>query len=121
MSEKLLVELSDELFSRSVFRAFLRRLGTIDDTERAKVLLACENHSEDFVLRTSFGLSNDELAALNALVTELCKAQVVVRIEEHKEFIAGFELSLAGVLYSWRLDEFLEHYQSSTGGMEYVV
>ncbi|MGM0386527.1 MAG: F0F1 ATP synthase subunit delta [Actinomycetota bacterium] len=114
IAERVLAELAGTPVEEAMADGFIRRLGRLDDDERAHLSDAVGNGDGDVTLVSSFELDDDRRAELADAVTEHLGVEIG-QFATDRDLIAGLRLEAGGRVVGWSVRDHLDTLASELG------
>lgn len=108
LARRVLRELGDAGLEEQIARKFLRRLGELDDRDRAKLERACRDAGHRVFVRSRFELGDGDRGLITRGIQEAILEGVEVEYAHGPEYPAGVEMAAGGQSLSWTIEGFVD-------------
>lgn len=112
-----LAALSDATLEKSMVRAFIARLASLDGSARAVLARAAAMWPASLECRSAFALDAADQAALKAALAAAGIAAAALRFSVAPELVCGIEFHADGRALEWNLDEYLKGYAGRSAAL----
>jgi F-type H+-transporting ATPase subunit b len=107
VARKALQDLAGDSLERRVTEAFLRRLASLSQTERATLIASMQRSGGAPLVKSAFELPPDQRAAIEAAIRKEFSTGAAVRFETAPDLVAGIELAVGGLKAGWSVSDYL--------------
>jgi F-type H+-transporting ATPase subunit b len=120
ITKKLLKEMASSSLEDQSVNTFIRRLSSLSDGEKKRFMDAFKSNTNlpagrqvPILVRSAFGLSANQQAAINDSVNNLLSAKSQLQFTTSPELINGIELTTNGYKLAWSFSEYLNALQNN--------
>ncbi|HTA65428.1 MAG TPA: F0F1 ATP synthase subunit delta [Xanthomonadaceae bacterium] len=117
IARKALADLATTSLDERMGEVLIRRLHDMQDPAKAGLAAALKTTTEPATVRSAFDLADEQRAAIQAALDELCASDVRVRFETAPELIGGIELSSNGQKVAWSIADYLASLEKGVGDL----
>lgn len=110
-----LSELASADLEESIVRNFVSRIKQLDDADREKVNAHLLSEESEFVVRSTFKLSDVWRDELREVICQCFDSDVHVSFKESADLICGLQLDVGGYSFGWNVNEFVRNIESDFG------
>jgi len=107
IARKTLADLAGAALEERMTEVFLRRLGELDETGRARLQSVFALPSNRLLVRTVFALPTAQRAAIETALRELLGGEAQVQFLTAPDLVSGIELSSNGQKIAWSIADYL--------------
>jgi F-type H+-transporting ATPase subunit b len=115
ISRKVLRELADEELESHAVKIFLKRLGSLSDSEKND-LLENGRESKKMVLRSAFDLPKKLKSEVEDALADIDLEKTGLDFKKAEDLICGIELEFGGRKIAWSIDSYLELLEQRISG-----
>lgn len=117
ISRKLLTELADCRLETRMVAIFIKRLQSLDETEKAQLCAQAEDAACPIIIRSAFELPVAEQTLLTQQVQSTLAMNNAVQFEIRPELISGIELISSGHKIEWNIADYLSALEASISSL----
>jgi len=117
ISRKLLTELADCSLEERMVAIFIKRLQSLDDSEKAQLCTQVEDTACSIIIRSAFELPEAGRSLLTQVVHETFSLKNAIQFEMEPELIGGIELISSGHKIAWNIADYLSSLESSISSL----
>jgi F-type H+-transporting ATPase subunit b len=115
ISRKVLIDLAGSTLEDRIAEVFVQRLRALEAPAKAELVKVLQGSPDAVRVRSSFGLSPAQQAAIQQVFNETLAADLPIQFETTPDVISGIELSANGWKVAWNIDAFLASLQQHIG------
>lgn len=107
IARKVLADLAETGLEERLSEVFVRRLGNMDENERAELSAIVGTGSDPVIVRSAFDLPEEQRAAIQKALHEVLSGDLEVRFQTAPNLISGIELTTNGRKVAWSIADYL--------------
>lgn len=111
ISRKTLKDLASESLEGRMSEVFMRRLRTLDESEKNLLTLAIQASSKPVLVCSAFELDLEQQSALKKTIRDVFEAEAAIEFQTDTEQISGIELSTNGHKLAWHIADYLTAFE----------
>lgn len=112
IARKTLSELADTNLEESIIQVFVRRLKTLGNIEKEK-LLAAIGSSNNALIISAFEVSISNKAVIESAVNSVLASELSFRYETAPDIVSGIELVVGGYKLSWNISDYISSLENN--------
>ncbi|MEI6054452.1 MAG: F0F1 ATP synthase subunit B [Lentisphaerota bacterium] len=113
IARKTLSELADTNLEESIVQVFIKRLNTLEDIEKEKLISAVASSDSDILIISAFKLSSQSITVIELAVNNLLAAELAFGYETAPDIISGVELVVGGYKLSWSISKYVSELENN--------
>lgn len=107
ISRRALADLADVQLQYQMIAVFVRRLGELNEAERAMLRESVQRSNHEIILRSAFDMSPESQHTILQTIQESIAADVTVRVNVIPDLLCGIEIVSQDMKLAWTLDNYL--------------
>jgi F-type H+-transporting ATPase subunit b len=115
IARKALTDLATTSLEERMGEVFTRRLRELNGATKEALANALKTTSHPALIRSAFGLSAEQRAAIQNAINEIFSADVQVRFETAPDLVSGIELTTNGQKVAWSIGDYLASLEQGVG------
>lgn len=108
VAQKVLTDLAGVTLEQRMGEVFVQRLHALDGTAKVGLAKALATASNTVCVRSAFGLTTAQRAAIQSALNETCARDVQIQFDTTPDLVSGIELTANGWKFAWNIADFLE-------------
>jgi F-type H+-transporting ATPase subunit b len=117
IARKTLTDLATTSLEERMGDVFTRRLRALSGEAKARLGHALEDHSKPVVVRSAFGVPEEQRAVIRNAVNETFSAAVELQFEVAPDLMSGIELCANGQKMGWSIADYLGSMEEGVGAL----
>jgi len=117
IARKALTDLAAVSLEERMINVFIQRLRAMDSKTKGILAQTLEAASDPALVRSAFGLSGEQRAAIQQALEENISADILFRFETAPNLISGIELTANGQKIAWSIADYLASMEKAVGDL----
>ena len=105
---RVLKDLANTTLEEQIASVFFQRFQELGEQETAALKRAMQNARHQVVVRSAFGLNDQQKRTMTALLNKLSDDEIRVDFTDSPDLYCGIELQVHGQRIAWSLNEYIE-------------
>ncbi len=108
VSRRVLKDLANDELERRMIDVFLKRLETMDESDKKKLKEFYEKPGQNIIVKSTFEIPAELRQKLQETLRQRTGAEVEIQYQVAPDLISGIELSTKNMKISWSIDSYLD-------------